>query len=500
MHKSSEGRMRPDELKEYLKSLHSDQTVKPTTKTQIHSTQASLSSGTSSSKQGKASATTHTYDSYREKWDNFDVAAALQSVEDKTQSKSKLLDKSKPLKGSKNLSTPIEISPTLSKADEWKEKGNLLFKSGNYSTAIDCYTSSIEAEPTCVAYANRAMAHLKLNNYDFAIKDCTAALKLDENYVKAWLRRGAAQRELGFLESAIRDFEEALRLEPGNKSAMDDRIICIKKWIEENKNSSGRNSTSDLFSITTSVPIIAADEKNHNGSSRSKNEGLLKQISTKRVSEQEPKQLQGELIKKALVQEVVEMEEGDQPPPLPEIIMKSGSIPLKVEEMPSLKPPLPSARELQQQQQQQQQPAPPIAVSPQATTLSFKAPKTGVDFERSWRGFKGNLEQQALYLRQIDAKKLPNLLKQVLTPNLLVALQLTVLGPMLTNIIDTTEDGNYNVVDAVVAILEELPKVARFSMNVLSLSNAQKKELKAAWDKACLEFPKLNTLRSKFSV
>lgn len=70
---------------------------------------------------------------------------------------------------------------------------------------------SIEAEATSVGYANRAMARLKAGEAAAAEEDCSAALRLDAAYVKAWLRRSAARKLLGRRLDAIDDLEHALR-------------------------------------------------------------------------------------------------------------------------------------------------------------------------------------------------------------------------------------------------------------------------------------------------
>ena len=70
---------------------------------------------------------------------------------------------------------------------------------------------SIEAQPTCVAFANRAMAHLKAGNAAAAEEDCSAALQQDATYLKAWQRRSSARRALGRRLDAIDDLEQALR-------------------------------------------------------------------------------------------------------------------------------------------------------------------------------------------------------------------------------------------------------------------------------------------------
>jgi tetratricopeptide (TPR) repeat protein len=75
-------------------------------------------------------------------------------------------------------------------------QGNKYFKEGKYVQAIDCYSRSIALQPTAVAFANRAMALLKIRRYVDAEVDCTEAIELDDHYTKAYSRRGTARKEL----------------------------------------------------------------------------------------------------------------------------------------------------------------------------------------------------------------------------------------------------------------------------------------------------------------
>lgn len=82
-------------------------------------------------------------------------------------------------------------------------QGNRLFKAGRFSDALACYSRSLALSPTSIAYANRAMAALKLEEYSEAEEDCTQAINLDKHYVKAYSRRGRARSHLGkWLEAA----------------------------------------------------------------------------------------------------------------------------------------------------------------------------------------------------------------------------------------------------------------------------------------------------------
>jgi len=116
----------------------------------------------------------------------------------------------------------------MDEATRYKDEGNKLFKSNKYKEAIASYTASIDAHPTYLAYANRALARLTLKQYTLAIPDCTSALTIDPTYVKALLRRGTAHKELQNYHQAALDFDMAVRLEPENAGAAEERMTCLQ--------------------------------------------------------------------------------------------------------------------------------------------------------------------------------------------------------------------------------------------------------------------------------
>ncbi|KAJ3152956.1 Hsp90 cochaperone [Geranomyces michiganensis] len=77
-------------------------------------------------------------------------------------------------------------------ADEARERGNELFKQSNWPEAIKHYTEAIkrnDADPR--NYSNRAACYIKLLALPEADKDCDAALKLDDKFIKAYIRKAA---------------------------------------------------------------------------------------------------------------------------------------------------------------------------------------------------------------------------------------------------------------------------------------------------------------------
>ena len=81
------------------------------------------------------------------------------------------------------------------KAVEAKERGNELFRAGEFVKAIDEYEEAIKRDPTNPAYPNNLAATLsKIGDFAGAKRACEKALDLDDKYVKAWAV-GAVGRE-----------------------------------------------------------------------------------------------------------------------------------------------------------------------------------------------------------------------------------------------------------------------------------------------------------------
>ncbi len=103
--------------------------------------------------------------------------------------------------------------------EEAKKKGNDAFKSGDHKSAIQYYTEGIDQDPKnrnviSTLYANRAAAYMKAKKFQEALSDCNKAIELNEEYAKAYLRRGEIKMELGDYDGATRDFQQAHQLDP----------------------------------------------------------------------------------------------------------------------------------------------------------------------------------------------------------------------------------------------------------------------------------------------
>lgn len=99
-----------------------------------------------------------------------------------------------------------------------KEEGNQAFKDGNYELAYRLYSEALSIDPNNIKtnaklYCNRGTVNAKLKKLDEAIDDCTNAVKLDDTYIKAYLRRAQCYTDTEQYEEAVRDYEKVYQTE-----------------------------------------------------------------------------------------------------------------------------------------------------------------------------------------------------------------------------------------------------------------------------------------------
>jgi len=80
------------------------------------------------------------------------------------------------------------INPEISAQE--REKGNALFKAGDFAGAVKAYSEAIKRDPKDArGYNNRATAYTKLVALPEALKDAETAIELDPKFVKAYIRK-----------------------------------------------------------------------------------------------------------------------------------------------------------------------------------------------------------------------------------------------------------------------------------------------------------------------
>nr|XP_039253623.1 tetratricopeptide repeat protein 12-like [Styela clava] len=97
------------------------------------------------------------------------------------------------------------------KANEMKMKANDAFKNEEYKTALSLYSEAITvAKDLTPLYTNRAMTHIKLQQYDEAIADCEMALRVESTWIKAYVVKGNALKLQKKYPEAIETYKEIL--------------------------------------------------------------------------------------------------------------------------------------------------------------------------------------------------------------------------------------------------------------------------------------------------
>ncbi|XP_021773775.1 TPR repeat-containing thioredoxin TTL1-like [Chenopodium quinoa] len=98
---------------------------------------------------------------------------------------------------------PVKRAISSSDPEEVKRLGNEQYKRGHFTEALSLYDRAIELSPGNAAYrSNRAAAWTGLGRVGEAVRDCEDAVKLDPDYGRAHLRLGSLLIRLGQVDVA----------------------------------------------------------------------------------------------------------------------------------------------------------------------------------------------------------------------------------------------------------------------------------------------------------
>lgn len=107
------------------------------------------------------------------------------------------------------------------KADEHREKGNELFKKGEWGKALAEYEEAAKRNPNdAKIYNNRASCFIKIMNYSQAMVEVEKALKIDPKFVKAMIRKATIHSFQKEYHKALDLYRQVLVLEPQNDEAV----------------------------------------------------------------------------------------------------------------------------------------------------------------------------------------------------------------------------------------------------------------------------------------
>lgn len=359
-----------------------------------------------------------------------------------------------------------------------KDRGNAYFKEGKYEAAVECYSAGMEADSMNVLLpANRAMAFLKLERYKEAEEDCSKAISMDNTYSKAFARRGTARVALGKLQEAQQDFQEVLKLEPGNKQALNE----LQK-LQINMSSGGLLQTEAGSQRRTVQPV---DKPPHLRSTKP-----LRRIDIKEISGKVPvPEVEAGGLKSFIQEATSKTEEGSSP-----LSTSPSAKIIKIEEIADVPTPSADLEQIKQPAQEKtvQSPEPSTVPSHAATHLP-PPPTTSFQLEADLRKIRSQPEVIYRYLRQIEPEAYAKIFHN--------SLEADVLNLILTTLHDFYRKNEAPSVT--LEILSSLSRVRRFDMAVMFMSSAEKKVIKDLFDflhQSKLDGSSVAALQKKYGV
>ncbi|KAG5360811.1 Hsp70-Hsp90 organizing protein 1 [Yarrowia sp. B02] len=155
-------------------------------------------------------------------------------------------------------------------SEQFKEKGNALFKAQDFAPAAEHYTLAIKALPHPVYFSNRAACYLKLGEYEKAAADCKAGLDHVPEFqkprsdapelkpdtpIKLFFRWSQALEDQHNYAAAVYVCNSGLKTYPGNESL----TTQLKKlqWIEKKEK---RDMKEKAFAPQSQTPPIPTPE------------------------------------------------------------------------------------------------------------------------------------------------------------------------------------------------------------------------------------------------
>ncbi|CAH0550142.1 unnamed protein product [Brassicogethes aeneus] len=135
-------------------------------------------------------------------------------------------------------------------AEKEKEKGNELFKKGDFAAALRHYCEAIKRNPDdAKLYSNRAACYTKLG-----LEDCDKCVELDPKFLKGFIRKGHILQGMQQQEKAIFAFLKALEIDPNNAEALHGLRACFI----ENSNLEGDQNSEKIWQRAKHDPEVQA--------------------------------------------------------------------------------------------------------------------------------------------------------------------------------------------------------------------------------------------------
>lgn len=116
-----------------------------------------------------------------------------------------------------------------------KVAGNKAYGDKSYNDAIELYGKAILCKPDPIFYSNRAACYNALGNWDKVVEDTTAAISLDNEYVKALNRRANAYEHLEMFSEALLDYTASCIIDAFRNEQSAQSVERLLKKVAEAK-------------------------------------------------------------------------------------------------------------------------------------------------------------------------------------------------------------------------------------------------------------------------
>ncbi|ORY03047.1 hypothetical protein BCR34DRAFT_627407 [Clohesyomyces aquaticus] len=120
-------------------------------------------------------------------------------------------------------------------AAKLKAAGNKAYGSKDYNRAIELYGKAIMCKQDPVFYSNRAACWNAMSNWDKVIEDTTAAINLDNEYVKALNRRANAYEQVERNSEALLDYTASCIIDGFRNEQSAQSVERLLKKVAETK-------------------------------------------------------------------------------------------------------------------------------------------------------------------------------------------------------------------------------------------------------------------------
>ncbi|KAL7674597.1 hypothetical protein ACOME3_000874 [Neoechinorhynchus agilis] len=151
-----------------------------------------------------------------------------------------------------------------------KERGNDHFKNNEFKKAVEMYDMAIDRSPDiAILYSNRSAAHIKLENFGYALADAEQAIKLDPTFVKAYHRAASSLTAMTRYREAVQMLQKVDELRPSmhiRKQLASCRKLATRQAFERaiHTNSVG-GGDEQRAEFKIDLDKISFDEKSYRG-------------------------------------------------------------------------------------------------------------------------------------------------------------------------------------------------------------------------------------------